>query len=107
MAASRADWMILLSEIVESQKEIFSLIVPLKINTSWSITAKDSVMMWRGISLLSLPSNKTSPFQGEYNPEATLATVDLPLPDPPTKATLLPGFNFKLKFSIKAGIVVL
>ena len=37
------------------------------------------------------PSSRISPDHGSYRPATSRATVDLPLPEPPTSATRLPG----------------
>ena len=59
--------------------------------------------MFLSISDIGFPSNNISPLHCLYSPDTNFEIVDLPQPDGPTKATLLPGFNFKLKSSIKGA----
>ena len=88
---------------VRSHIETFSPIVPLNRNTSWSTTPRELLVRVRGSSVRGVSSNSTSPLHGSYNPATSLATVDLPLPLPPTRATRSPGWMTRLKPSMRGG----
>ena len=48
-------------------------------------------MTSRGICSRGMPSNRIAPSHGSYRPQTSLATVDLPLPEPPDQGDAAPG----------------
>ena len=54
---------------------------------SWSTTAIELVNISWSISSILLPLKIISPDQGEYKPDISFESVDLPLPVEPTIAT--------------------
>jgi hypothetical protein len=70
---------------------------------SWSTIASEWAITRLGIAPLGIPSSRISPSQGVYSPEISFATVDFPLPDPPTSATRAPGVSRRLNPWISGG----
>ena len=82
---------------------MLSAIVSAKIVISWSTTESEPVKTLRSISSIGFPSKRISPLQGLYRPEISLASVDLPQPELPTKATRCPGSSVIEKSSISGA----
>ncbi|MNY37966.1 hypothetical protein D3C86_1725590 [compost metagenome] len=70
---------------------------------SWSTVATDWVRTDGVHSSRRTPSKRISPSQGVYRPLTSLATVDLPEPEPPTSATRWPGLSESEKSAIKGS----
>ena len=103
MQASLAARTMSASSTVASQSVRLSQTVPSNREISWSTTANEFVITRLDQSRRGRPSNSTSPLQGSYRPQTSLAIVVLPLPEPPTRATRLPGGSDRLNFSTSGG----
>ena len=77
--------------------------VSLNNTMSWSTTATDPVSTSRGTSSMGEPSKLTVPDQGRNKPLTSLASVDLPHPEGPTKATLRPDSTSRSKSLIRGS----
>ena len=92
MSASRAAMIISKSSIELSHILILAEIVSSNRVTFWSMTATEPIKTFLSISSMGCPSNVMLPLHGLYSPLRSLASVDLPQPERPTRAIFCPGF---------------
>lgn len=103
ISASFAAWIKSFSEMVGSQRVIFSRIVPSNITGSWPTMATERFRILTGMESSAVPSILTSPAQGLQSPAARRVTVLFPDPDGPASATHPPGLMEIERSSISGG----
>ena len=77
--------------------------VPSQSIRSWSTEESDARSSSPGISPIGRPSSRIRPDQGTSRPLMSLAIVDFPDAEEPTRATREPGTSVSEKSSMSAG----